>query len=211
VTTPSTHLRLPKPSTSDAFNTAQLAQIYDLLDAKPGRHICTSGTRPNDWGTNQTGMTIIETDTFLEWVWVGDHFERTWPVGELNMTERTTDFTTANTAAQTALSCSVDVPDGGRSIHVVYQAALIDADNGRQAISLWRDTTQLREWSVRGKPPPAAVMDQGEGRSGILMDDGAAGGSHTYHLKTRAIPGIDGTVYLRASVDNPLKMHIAEV
>lgn len=70
MSTTSQHLGLKIPDGSDPFLRTDFVQNYTTLDSYPGTWICTSTTRPT-WGTSQTGMLILETDTRRTMLWSG--------------------------------------------------------------------------------------------------------------------------------------------
>lgn len=70
MSTSSQHLNLTVPDESDPFLRTDFVNNYNKLDQYPGRYICTSTTRPA-WGTAQTGMWIVQTDTRSELQWSG--------------------------------------------------------------------------------------------------------------------------------------------
>lgn len=63
-----TKYRLKRPDGTDPFLRSDFVDNWNLLDAAPGLHICTSGSRPT-WSGAQNGRLIQETDTqrILEW------------------------------------------------------------------------------------------------------------------------------------------------
>lgn len=69
----SSRLNIAKPVGSDDFDTAEIANNWQIIDDHPGIHICTSSTRPT-WGANQNAMCISETDTGLMYRWDGANF-----------------------------------------------------------------------------------------------------------------------------------------
>jgi hypothetical protein len=58
------------PDGSDPFLRTDFVQNYNTQDKYPGVWICTSTTRPS-WGSAQTGMMIMETDTRRNMLWTG--------------------------------------------------------------------------------------------------------------------------------------------
>ena len=71
----STKLRLIRNVPGDNFQLSDFTTNWDLLDAAPGTHICTSSTRPGGWTAAQAGRTILETDTFRQLIWTGSAWQ----------------------------------------------------------------------------------------------------------------------------------------
>lgn len=69
----SSRLGLKRPDVTDPFLTQDFYDNYNLLDAAPGMHICTSSTKPN-WGVNQAGRSIFMTDYRQIEVWDGTNW-----------------------------------------------------------------------------------------------------------------------------------------
>ena len=63
-------MQLKRPDGSDPFARQDFVDNYNKIDQAPGRHICTSSSRPS-WGPAQAGRTITETDTRAEYFWSG--------------------------------------------------------------------------------------------------------------------------------------------
>lgn len=207
---PSTRLRIAKPSTEDPFSTTEIASNWQIVDDFPGRFVCTSTTRPQNWGANQNGMSIYETDSDLEWEWTGSTWTRHGPVGWLNGTERTSDFSTNQTAAQTVVSTAVTVPAGGRRVRCTVTWPKAEATGGVVRLYVVRDTTTLQAWNVSGKLTPASGLEEGTGGSLVLFDTPSAG-SRTYYFKTSVVVGYTGSVYLRAAAGAPISINVEEV
>lgn len=209
--TQSNRLRLEVPTTSDAFDTAKLAANWTKLDAFPGRFLCTSLTRPTDWGSNQIGMEIWESDTSLVWWWNGTIFIRSYAVGWLNGTQRTTDFTTNQTTPQTVISTSITYPAGGRRVQVSCSWGKAEGDDGVAELSLFRDTTQIQAWNVQGKNTSAVALEQGTGGSVVLTNLPPSPGNYAYALKFRVPTGFANSVQLRATATKPITIDVVEV
>lgn len=73
MSTTSQRMGLKIPDGSDPFLRTDFVQNFDTLDQYTGDWICTSTTRPV-WGSSQTGMKILETDTRRTMVWTGTTF-----------------------------------------------------------------------------------------------------------------------------------------
>lgn len=66
-------LGLKRPDVTDPFLTQDFYDNYNLIDAAPGLHICTSSTKPT-WGVNQAGRSIFMTDYKYIEVWDGTNW-----------------------------------------------------------------------------------------------------------------------------------------
>ena len=121
----SSKLGLVLPTQVDPFSTADIRNNWEKIDAAPGAHICTSGTRPT-WTAAQEGRHIYETNTGLEWIWDGTKFVRASAYGLLKRSdgswaigERTTDYSTTSKAYVVVASVTnVVIPAGNRPIRV---------------------------------------------------------------------------------------------
>lgn len=214
MTTPSPRLKLKVPAQSDRFSTQDLIDNWNLLDAAPGLHICTSTTRPSDWGAAQAGRLIYETNTRLEWGWTGSAWVRvTGGTGILKRSdgsfavgERTTDFATGSSTPVRAVSVTnVVVPDGHRTI---------------MAIATWKDA---------GNPGnndhfPGYIYRSNTNNSGPLMGawqigtiggtfvvferNGLAAGTYDFSFQ---ITAPSGTSTLQASATTPISIAIIEL
>lgn len=58
---------------SDPFKRQDFVDNNNRLDATPGLHVCTSGSRPT-WAASQAGRAILETDTGSIYLWSGTAF-----------------------------------------------------------------------------------------------------------------------------------------
>jgi len=67
-------LQLKRPDGADAFKRQDFVDNWNLLDAAPGLHICTSTSRPT-WAAAHAGRTILETDTKREVLWTGTSWQ----------------------------------------------------------------------------------------------------------------------------------------
>jgi hypothetical protein len=189
--TPTTHLSLLKPSTTDTFVTQDLADNLGKIDAAPGTFICTSSTRPT-WSTNQTGMKIFETDTGLEWWWSGTAWRRVGPSGMLltsggiaAVALQTTDVANSDpTAFSLVIAVSnVVVPDGNRPLRVTASWKNCDATHGLAVGAIYRSAvantgTRLAIWQMSGDSTDPVSGGQGQG------------GSYTAYERTGVPPGV---------------------
>lgn len=74
MSTLSPRLGLKRPDDTDPFLTQDFVDNLNKLDAAPGVHICTSGTRPA-WGVSQAGRTIFLTDYKQFQYWDGSAWQ----------------------------------------------------------------------------------------------------------------------------------------
>lgn len=205
----STRLGLKRPVGADPFLTQDYYDNLTLLDDYPGVFICTSGSRPAGWGAAHSGMRIFETDTELLWRWNGTAWRRAYPLGLLaDPAEITTDFSTASTAAVTAITCGVTVPAthaGSTTKRIRVSASWYGLDNGTNTtlgaceVSLYRGTTPLKVLLWRGRPTTATnPLDWGTGGT-IEAYDAPSAGAQTYTLRINSLSSVGGTTTLRAA------------
>lgn len=67
-------MSLKRPDDTDPFLTTDFVSNYNILDAAPGAHICTSTTRPS-WGSAQAGRTVFLTDYKCFQYWDGSAWQ----------------------------------------------------------------------------------------------------------------------------------------
>lgn len=194
-------LALMRHTLSDRFRVQDYADNWNRLDEFPGTFICTSATRPNDWGALQEGLSIYETDTTLTWHWDGAAFIRTFPQGVIGYDSATTPYVTSDPTYElpAALSVAVTVAEGNRRHLVIVEGPGVANPGGGSLLRLRKsgdagDT--LQEWSASG---PLAMTST----------DTPVAGSYTYALEVKADGG--GTVTLSAAVDSPLAMTVMEM
>lgn len=198
MTTPTTRLGLAKPTTGDNYSVAGLDAVYDAIDAQPGLHICTSGTRPGAWGVNQTGRTIIETDTGLIWRWNGTAFVRQGPSGWLGGNRRTADYSVVDGAYGVVVQqTGIVVPAGGRRVLLTLGWNHLDlaSSGGSAEWGLFEGSTQLVAWEAN-----------------------LHGGSYSYHYAPAAgvytfsaqLKGLGSAGTLRADATHPCSIDIVE-
>ena len=60
---------------SDPFARQDFVDNFNKIDAAPGKHICTSTSRPGTWAAAQAGRQIIETDTGRTLTWTGSGWQ----------------------------------------------------------------------------------------------------------------------------------------
>lgn len=220
---PTPRLALVRPSTSDGFSTTQHAANLTLLDAFPGVYVTTVAAPPAGWGVAHTGMLMLQTDSVpagLLWRWTGTEFVRVMPVGLLGTSDITADFSTPNTAAQTAITCNATVPvtnAGSTAKRVRVSASFYSLDNGTTTtlgaceVSLWRDAVLLKTFLWRGRPYDSTdPLDSGNGGT-IEAFDNPAAGARVYTLKVNSISAVGGTTTLRASPTTPAQLAVVEV
>ena len=74
MSTLTTRLGLKRPDDTDPFQTQDFVDNYNLLDAAPGVHVCTSATRPS-WSAAQAGRTVFLTDWKCFQYWDGSAWQ----------------------------------------------------------------------------------------------------------------------------------------
>lgn len=74
MSTLSPRLGLKRPDDTDPFVTQDFVDNYNILDAAPGIHVCTSTTRPT-WGSGQAGRVIFVTDWKQLQYWSGSAWQ----------------------------------------------------------------------------------------------------------------------------------------
>lgn len=197
--TPSQHLALLKPSTSDPFVTQDLANNWAKIDAAPGSTICTSSTRPT-WGSAQNGMKIFETDTGLEWWWNGTVWKRVSPSGMLLTTGgtfavslQTADVANSdyNTYSLVVSAQNVVVPDGMRPLRIVCCWKNCDATHGLAVGAVFRSATantgqRLAVWQMSGDSTDPVSGGQGQGGSYTAYErTGLTAGTYSWSFQFR--------------------------
>lgn len=216
--TPSTKLGINIFSTADQFSTAQYNANWQTLDGSPGFYICTSTTRPV-WGANQSGMRITETDTLLTWLWNGTAWIRTWGIGNLGRSSRTTPVGTTSTwtppgtgTLATALTLSVHPPNGNRLLQIVAELPEIGNPSGLTYIVVQRDATILTSF------PVWTTQQMGSGNSGNAGTSGTAyitfdtpnEATAVYTLAFAAATVSGGTTTLVAAPTRPISLTVIE-
>lgn len=210
MTTPSTHLGIAKPTTSDDFSTAEIADNWEIVDQYPGVFLCTQSTRPVSWGSAHEGMLIYEQDRNLYWRWDGAAFVRAWALGWLNGSQRTSDLSSNLTTPVTLVSASVDVPVGGRRVQISTSWGKVENDTGISKLYLYRDSDQLQAWQVEGDTDTSDAHEKSQGGSMIFFDAPGAG-TFSYALKFSTVSGFGGTSWGRASGTTPICVDAVEV
>lgn len=220
-----THLGLVKPSTSDPFVTADIADNWQTLDDSPGIFVCTSTTRPT-WGTSQKGRCIIENDTNLIWRWTGTQWARTTPAGLLPLDSGNPAIAemtgTASTNSTTPVIVNADdgtsgacvlhnvvVPDGYRPIRVevIWSRADNDANNCTGAIFQSRNANSgplLGTWSLNG-----AAGWGGGGTYVALLKDGLAPSTYDFSFQFYATGG--GTTQIQSDNNRVTRIAVYEL
>lgn len=220
-TAPTPRMGIERPLAGHAFSRQEQYDAYTLIDGYPGQFLCTSGTRPSGWGSAHIGMKIFEIDTSLVWRWTGSAFVRDAPLGLLaNPSQRTTDFSTASSAATAALSNSVIIPaftPSSTNMRIKVEANFYAIDNGTDAtlgasfVYLMRGSTQIARQRIVGRPDTdAQELNWGQGGTIMAWDDPPAGAA-TYHLSISTVATIGGTSTLRASATTRAQLAVSEV
>lgn len=199
MTTPTLHLGLSKPTTSDNFVTADIAAVYDEIDAAPGITICTSGTRPGAWGSDQEGLCIIEKDTGLVWRWNGSAFVRQGPSGWLGGNRRTADFTLVDGSFGVVVQqTTINVPAGDRRVKITLAWNKVDltTSGGTGEWALFRGATQLVAFDI----------DPHGGSYSYTHVPGT--GIYTFAAKAK---GVGTAGFVRADATHPCSIDIEEI
>lgn len=222
--TPTTRLGLLKPSTADAFSTADLAANWQKIDDNPGAYICTSATRPA-WTAAQKGREIMETDTLLKWIWNGTDFVRSAPSGLLKTTtggwavgQRTTTFSTSSqTYVPFITLANVVVPAGNRTLMITASWPWTSNTLGKTALGVFRTATAngtpvLSSWQVAGDSTSPTPGAQGSGGSFVLYEKGGlAPGVYTYTFQMATYSGTASTSTMYPSATTPAELGIVEI
>lgn len=194
---------------SDRFRIQDYTDNWNLLDSFPGVFVCTSGTRPGDWGAPQTGLIIFETDTTLLWYWTGSAFVRVSPKGLIGHEEITTNFETIETTYQTVLTVNVTVAAGDRRHLIVVEGPGVQNTNGLTLLALWRGATLLQEWKEQGSGGSGATTQARP--LAMSTTDAPSAGAEVYTLQVKADAVIGGTVTLQAGANKSLALSVIEV
>ena len=201
-------LGLKKWSLSDRWKNADLVDNWDLLDAAPGTHICTSSTRPSTWGAGHTGRKIIETDTDLEYEWDGSGWVRLTGKGLVTRAERLTAFSTTSYTYSNVLATSSVAVTNRRHL-VIVEAPRIYSTAALTTLAIYRDSTKLNEWLHQGFTG-AAAENQPRHLSFVTTDQPTEGSS-VYSLQMAAVVGYGGTCYMEAATNKPCSITVVEV
>lgn len=214
--TPSAHLGLAVPDTSDPFSTEDLADNWGVLDKFPGTYICTSATHPA-WGAAQQGMRILETDTGLEWRWDGLAFQRIAPIGLLKTTtggwargQRTSDFqTSSGTSVVVVPITNVVVPAGRRTLRI--DVTFFRAEAGGAASNYFYGTVFRSASNNSGTGEYTfACPDNSSGTHTGYVPGGLAAGTYDWSFQIRAY-GAASNPLIRASATTPCEISVIEI
>lgn len=220
--TPTARLGLLKPSTSDAFSTADIAANWAKIDQYPGNYVCTSTTRPS-WGSAQQGMSISEADTGLVWRWTGTAFVRASPKGLLTTTgggwargQRTTTASTTSTTMVVAVSIdNVVVPAGNRTLMLTATWGQAMSTTGILGMYFMRSNVNnsgayLAGWWQAGDSTSPSPGANGQGGSFITFEPGGlAAGTYNWSLQFRV--NTTGTATIVASSTTPIEIAVIEI
>lgn len=201
-------LRLKRHTLADRFRIQDYADNWAALDKHPGTHICTSTTRPTDWGSAQDGMAIYETDTRRRFLWDGDSFDLIDPRGLVTRVERLADLSTTSTEYVTVVSTSLTRVTSRRHL-LVAEAPGVFNTNGLTGLSLWRDGTLLQEWSQQGWTGSAAERQPRP--LSMVTTDQSAGGDSSYSLRFRVAVAFGGTSTIMGAPNKPIALTVVEV
>ena len=223
--TPTTHLGLNDWAGGDQFNWSQLNTNFTLIDDSPGILICTSTTRPGmgggpaAWGTNQTGMKIVETDTLLTWTWNGTAFLRQAPLGYLARSTRTSNLGTTSQWAEpgtgtfaSLLTATVTISAGGRRVMLVAEVPEVTNPNGLSYFAIESGSTLLTSWPVWTTQETVMGDSSYPGSKGdYITFDTPSAGSVTYNLVFAASVLLGGTSTAVGSSNRPIGLTVLEV
>lgn len=188
-------LGLQKPLTSDAFDTATLADNFQKIANSPGIFIASSLPDWSAAGSGREGQFVVDTSTGLLWRWNGSAFVRHGAKGYLDSNRRTTDLNSVGTSFTTLAQVTVTVPEGSRSIRLTGSWSEISAAG---SVALFRGATQLHSIKV----------PSGAGGSIVFVDVAPSSGSTTYALKVKAT---SGTLSVLCSSTTPGSIDAEEV
>jgi hypothetical protein len=217
----SARLGLKRPLPNHDFDRQEAYDNLTVIDAHPGVYPCTELSRPSTWGAAHEGMVILETDTALMWRWNGLDFLRVMPMGLLaDPAVRTTDFSTAATTPDSALSLTVDVPETNTSSttkRIRIDGTFYAIENGTDTtygvseVTILRDAVVVAKMRVTGRPATDTdYLDWGQGRTFTAFDNPPAG-NYTYHLSINSVAAVGGTTVLKASATQVAQLAVTEV
>ena len=202
-------LQLIRHTLADTFRVADYEDNWNRIDQFPGVFVCTSTTRPTDWGARQDGQFIFETDTNLLWTWDGDAFVRHTPIGEIGYTESTSQVQTTDTALVVVVSTIVTVAAGGRRHRITVGASEVSNSNDLTRFAIRRDGTTLAEWFHQGGS--GATPQEQPRHLSMATYDVPVEGPRTYTLEFSAVAGNGGTSTIDADANNPVFIAVEEV
>lgn len=162
------------------------------------------------WGSEQTGMTVYARDAGLFFTWDGAGWERKIAAGPLG--EGDTDAPVSSTATTyiNALTTSVDVFEGDRTLLVIATGPSVGNSNGITELGLFRDSVALTEWSQPGKTGVVASYEMPRPLNMIGFDNPGPG-TYNYTLQFRVTADFLGTSVLDASAGALLAINVIEV
>lgn len=202
-------LSLLRHTLGDVFRIADYEDNWERLDQFPGTFICTSSTRPINWGERQEGQMIFETDTNLIWHWNGDSWVRRIPTGLLNYQALTTTVNTSDTALQVVITAITTIPAGNRRVRVSVGASRVYNTNDLTRVAIRRDGTTLSEWRVQGGTG-GTPQEQPRHLDRSVYDIPTAG-SKTYTLEYSVVSGVDGQSTIEGDANNPIFLAVEDV
>lgn len=202
--TPTTHLGLEAPNTSDPFLTSGVDSNLNLLDQFPGTFIGSNtqiNTEVSSWGANQLGMFLWDTTNNVLWRWNGSSIVRAGPLGRLAQVINTSGGNFTSTSPVVVVSTSVTIPISPRRIEV--KAIVPQVLNPTSAATLY---LLLDSTVVQTVPVPQNL----ELPFVLLADTTPIAGSHVYSLEIANTTAAT-TTGLTASSTQPIILTVNEV
>lgn len=202
--TTTNRLGLLKHTGSEPFAIEDYQYNWDTLDESPGIFVCTSATRPT-WGNGQSGRIILETDSLLLWRWTGTAWARLSGRGHIAYNTVTSSLNTTSTTYQTAVSVTPTIFAGNRKQQITVSGPKAYNTNGRVELGIFRDASQLTEWTQPGDSANDAMPF-----SMTIFDEPSAG-TPAYSLRYRVPSGVGGTSHLVAGANSPIQIAVVEL
>jgi hypothetical protein len=202
--TPTTHLGLEAPNTSDPFLTSGLDSNLELLDQFPGVFIDTIAninTEVGTWGSNQLGMYAYATDQNILWQWNGTALEKPFGQGRLAQALNTSGGNFTSTSPTIVVSTSVTIPPGGRNIEVTAIVPQALNATGAATLYIFEDSTV-----VQTVPVPQNI----ELPFSLFTTRTPSAGAHVYSVQIANTTGAT-TTGLTASATQPIVLTVNEV
>lgn len=194
-------------TTADKYDIADYTANMQAIDAAPGTFICTSITRP-EWGSDQAGMAIYETDSKRRWIWDGTQFEILDPRGLVTRVERLSDISTTSTSYVDAVATDSAVYTNRRHM-IIAEAPGVYNTNGLTGMAIYRDNTLIQEWQQQGWT--GSTPDKQPRPLSMVTTDQWVGGPAVYHLQFEAVVGFGGTSTILGGTNKPIALSVVEI